>query len=90
MKKVDTHNMKMVGLKKASQFTDTDYSHGRYVQFAYDPSDGEIITKFHTQNSWSEFHDKNIIPAGGTTRKLTMQEIADKIFQAVQEYNSWN
>lgn len=28
MKKVDTHNMKMVGLKKASQFTDTDYSHG--------------------------------------------------------------
>ena len=35
-------------------------------------------------NSWTEYHDGNVIKICNTSRHMTMQEISDAIYEAVR------
>lgn len=78
----DMHGRKIKGLKAASGET-KDYGHdGRYVEIFYDRTEGKVWGVFQCslgQNSWTDYHDSNIIKICNTARHMTMQEIADLI-----------
>lgn len=87
MAKVNKHGMKINGLKAASGYTE-NYSHysGSYVELFYDKSSGDVWGKFqHSlgQNSWTDYHDPDVIKVCTTSRHMTMQQIADAIFDRV-------
>ena len=88
--KVNTHGLKMTGLRKAAGETKglTDYYSGHYVQVNYDKATGEVFTNYHYslgQNSWSEYHDPDVIVCGNVSSPMTMQRIADMIRRNVDE-----
>lgn len=78
-----TNTLKMTGLKKASGETkDLTGAHGEYLQISYDTGTGQILTDYHVslgQNSWSQYHDRNIITVCNATRPMKMEEIAQAI-----------
>lgn len=87
---VNTYGITMKGLKKASGETKdlSGYYTGAYVELFYDRSTGEIWTVYQFslgQNSWTEYHDKNIIKTGNISIPKTMQQIADMIYEATEE-----
>lgn len=90
--KVNTHGLKMVGLKEAASETKYlancgGYLGGHYVQISYDRVTGEILTNYHCslgQNEWSAYHDKDIITIGNVSEPVTMQTIADMIADAIE------
>ncbi len=86
MKKVNTHGIKMVGLKAASGNTCNWAGH---TQISYDMSDGQILTDDIVENnSWVQYHSPDIITVTpGTNRHMTMQEIADLVAEAVSFEN---
>lgn len=82
--KTNTYGLKMTGLRKAAGETKglTGQYSGHYVQISYDRSTGEVVTNYHYslgQNSWSQYHDSNIITVCNVSQPKTMQEIADLI-----------
>lgn len=86
MAKINTHGLKMVGLKKASGDT-RDYYDSRYIQISYDRNDGEILTNLHSDwgRTWgTHYHDPAVITICTTSRHMTMQAIADAIAEAVE------
>ena len=91
MAKVNTHGLKMVGLKKASGNTeDYGYYSPSYEEVFYDMKTGEVWTVFqHSlgQNWWTQYDDKNIIKICNTSHHMTMQEIADRIYDAVTKHH---
>ncbi len=93
MAKLALHELNIKGLKKASGETqDYGYYDGRYVEIFYDLSTGEVWTKFQCslgQNSWTEYHDANIIKVCNATRHMTMQELADAIYEKVQLHQEY-
>lgn len=89
MSKVNTHGLKMHGLRNAcSESKDlTGYYSGRYVQISYDTRSGEILTDYHVslgQNSWTQYHDASIIRVCNLSDPATMQQIADMVYSAMQ------
>lgn len=89
--KIDTHGLKMVGLRKASGYTENyPAGSGQYVQISYDMETGEILTSYHVsigQNSWMGYNDVNVILVCFTRHHLSMQMIADLIASKVS-YNT--
>lgn len=82
---LNKHGYKMVGLKKAVSEMPGENYNGLYLQVSYDKSDGTILTDLHCslgQNSWSEYHDSDIITIGNYETG-TMQELADAIADTV-------
>lgn len=80
---INKYGIKMNGLKKASGYTENygPYS-GSYVELFYDKSNGDVWGVFHHsmgQNSWTEYHDPDVLKVCTTSRHMTMQEIADCI-----------
>lgn len=89
MSKIDKHGLKIVGLRKASGNTE-NYSirSGNYDEIFYDRSTGEVWTIFQScygHNTWTVYHDRDIIKICETEQHLTMQEIADIIYKKLQE-----
>ena len=90
MGKVDTHGLKMIGLRSAcseTKYLPGDYS-GHYVQISYDISSGEILTNYHVslgENSWTQYNDQSVSTVCNVSRPKTMQEIADLVSSAVQD-----
>lgn len=88
MKKLNTHGLKMVGLKKASGNTcNYGYYSGKYDEIFYDRSSGEVWTVYQYslgQNSWTEHHDPDIIKICNASDHMTMQEIADAIAETIE------
>lgn len=81
MAKVNKHGMKMIGLKKASGSTeDYGWYDGRFHEIFYDKKTGEVWTVFQYSDSWTVYHDENVVKIGNTTKHLTMQRIADLIY----------
>lgn len=85
---INKHGLKMIGIKAAAAETNglNPYDHG-YVQISYDTETGDILTNYHYsigQNSWTQYDDSNIITVCYTHSKMTMQEIADAIANAMQ------
>lgn len=90
--KTNTHGLKMIGLRKACGETQ-DYGtySPSYDQIFYDRATGEIWTVYHYSlgmNSWTEYHDNDVIHICNAQHHMTMQEIADMIAQRVQELDS--
>lgn len=88
--KIDKHNLPMHGLRKASGETKdlAGYYSGHYVQISYDIQTGDVITDYHYslgQNSWTKYHDANIITICNASEPMTMQEIADAIANKIKE-----
>ncbi len=84
---INKYGLKMIGLKKASGSTsDTGYYSGMYNEIFYDKSTGETWTVFQVslgQNSWTEYNDPDIIKICNASEHMTMQDIADKIYECV-------
>ena len=86
--KIDTHGMKMRGLKAAAGPTKdlTGYYSGLYDELFYDRATGEMWTIRQTslgQKTWTEYHDGNVIKIGNLDKRMSMQEIADMIAERV-------
>lgn len=86
---IDTHGLKMTGLKKASGATCNygNYS-DQYDEIFYDRATGEIWTVYQVSigmNTWTEYHDADVIKICNAQHHMTMQQIADAIYQRVQE-----
>lgn len=87
MAKVDTHGLKMVGLKKASGETFGSYSHlpnCAYTEIFYNIETGDVWANYQPSgNSWTQYDDRNIICVCNCYQKLHMQEIADLIYERI-------
>lgn len=88
MKKINTHNLTMIGLRKAASDTRnlTGSHNNDYVQISYDTSDGEVLTNYHCSlghNSWTQYHGRAIIAVCNADGPMTIQQIADAIADAV-------
>lgn len=86
---INKYGIKMNGLKNASGYTENyvPYS-GNYVELFYDKSNGDVWGVFqHSlgQNSWTVYHDPDVVKVCTTSRHMTMQEIADSIRNRLQE-----
>lgn len=87
MTKVNTHGMKMHGLKAAARETRDLYPYsGHYVQISYDTETGDVWAYWHVDiNSWIHYDNPAIFTAVRATRHMTMQQIADAIAEAVAD-----
>lgn len=86
MAKINTHGIKMIGLRKAAHTTKglTPYGDVR-TQISYDRDTGDIYTTEHTGDSWSQYCDPAVITVCFTRQHLTQQQIADRIAEALTE-----
>lgn len=94
LKKIDTHGLKITGLKKASGETENygEYS-GKYNEIFYNTNTGEVWTEFQYslgRNSWTVYDNPAIIKIGETSYHMTMQQIADAVYEAVCTKNLEN
>lgn len=89
MAKVDTHGIKIKGLKKASGNTENyGYYSGKYDEVFYDRKTGEVwtVSRYSLgQNTWTVYDDPNVIKVCNASNHMTMQEIADMIYQRLCE-----
>lgn len=89
MAKINTYGITIKGLKKASGETCNYGAYSaQYDEIFYDRTTGEVWTKYQVslgQNSWTEYHDKDIMWICNTQRHMTMQEIADAIRDKLRE-----
>lgn len=94
LKKIDTHGLKITGLKKASGETENHGAYsGKYNEIFYNTNTGEVWTEFQYSlgsNSWTVYDDPAIIRIGETSSHLTMQQIADAVHEAVCTKNLEN
>lgn len=81
---LNTHNIKMRGLRKASGQTINWKANGWHTQVSYDTETGDIYTNDHCGESWSEYPSE-VITVCHTTRHMTMQQIADAIARAMAQ-----
>lgn len=84
---INTHGLKMVGLKKASGSTENyGYYSPAYNELFYDKSDGKVWTVYQYSighNWYTVYHDDNIIKICNTSSHMTMQQIADAIYNTI-------
>ena len=81
---LNKYGLKMSGIKKASAATvNWSARSGGHTQISYDRATGEILTNDHIGQSWTEYHDPDVITVCYTNRHMTMQEIADAIRDAM-------
>lgn len=84
--------LKIKGLKKIageSKNLEGPYS-DQYLQLNYDQETGEAWTDLHAsfgQNSWTEYHDTNIINCGNISQPMTMKEIKEMIINKLEFIN---
>ena len=93
--KLNKYGLKITGLKKlAGELQATlpkhnDWYSGKYFQINLNTETGEVWGDFFYslgKNSWSEYHDENIIVIGRTYKPLTMQGIIDKIAYELKDW----
>lgn len=87
--KINTHGLKMGGLKAAAGDTKNlgVYYSSEYVELFYGRSNGEVWTRYQCslgQNTWTQYHDKDVVKICNLSSKTTMQEIADKIAEKLE------
>ncbi len=85
MEKVNTHGIKMIGLRAACSESKilTGYYGGSHLQISYDTKTGKILTGYHVGNSYTVYDDPAVIWVCNLSDPSTMQEISDKIHAAV-------
>ena len=87
MRTINTYGLKIKGLKKVSGNTlNYGYYSGFYNEVFYDRATGEVWTVFQYslgQNTWTKYHDPNVIKICNASNHMTMQEIADCIYDRI-------
>lgn len=88
MKNIDTHGLKMTGLRKICSDTKGlgGYYSGEYVEIFYDLSTGKVWGEYQYslgQNSWTRYDDASVIKCGNMSRPATMQEVSDMVWEKV-------
>lgn len=77
------HGLKLNGLKKTSGLTkDYGYYSPSYVEIFYDRGNGDVWGVYQYSlghNSWTVYHDDNVLFICNTSDHMTMQEIVDAI-----------
>ena len=93
MASINTHGLTITDLKKASAETKNYGCYSdKYNEVFYDIGNGEVWTKFQVSlghNNWTEYHDPNVIKICNTSRHMSMQEIADAIYERVCEVKAY-
>lgn len=86
------HGLKLNGLKKTSGLTkDYGYYSPSYVEIFYDLGNGDVWGVYQYslgQNSWTEYHDSNVLFICNASDHMTMQEIIDAIVEKLNK-PSW-
>ena len=86
---INKHGYTIKNLRKVSAKT-IDNSRG-YSQISYDTVTGELLEEWHVGNpltSWTIYHNPTIINIANTNRHMTMQQLADAVHQAMEEYQA--
>ena len=85
---LNKHGLKMIGIKKAAGATaDWDYT-GFCNVIYYHRKDGDVICRHLGQNSWIEWHDKDMICVARRSDRMSMQQIADSIEYTLKEIDA--
>lgn len=86
---INTHGLKMIGLKKASGSTANYGAYSpAYDEIFYDTKTGEVWTVYQCSighNSWTVYDDPNVIKICNASCHMTMQEIADAIAEQLAD-----
>lgn len=88
--------LKIIGLRKAcneSRAWCHSYYSAEYLQLSYDMRTGHCWTKLHVSlghNSWTVYHDKDVVNCGNITRPMTMREIREMIEDAVNRRREYD
>ena len=87
--KTNTYGLTMKGLRDACSATqDYGYYGPGMIEIIYNRETGEIRTKYFVdKNSWTAVEDPECTVAH-TYEHMTMQQIADAIYQRVQELSA--
>lgn len=87
MPKINTHGLKMVGLKTTAGSTGTYATcSGLYDEIFYNRKTGEVWNVSQCSLGYfkeTKYADQDIIKICNSTDRMTMQEIADEIFRKV-------
>lgn len=87
MKSINTHGLTIKGLKAACGKTvNWAPRSGGYTEVFFDRSTGEIWTVDQVSlgmNSWTQYDDPDIIKICNATTHMTMQQLADLVYEAV-------
>lgn len=84
---LNKHGLKMIGLKKTAGAT-AEWGHTGFENcLYYHRKDGDVICRHLDQNSWVEWHDKEIICVARRPDRMSMQQIADSIAWTLQQIN---
>ena len=88
MKSINTHGLTIKGLKAACGRTaNWAPGSGGYTEVFFDRATGEIWTVDQVSlgmNTWTQYDDPDIIKVCNTTTHMTMQQMADMVYQAVE------
>lgn len=89
MKNINTHGRNIVldDLIQASKDTTDLAPLSGYYGLFYDRSTGEVWAKYHSsspEESWTVYHDDDIISLGAITRHVSVQHLADMIDRAIE------
>lgn len=88
--KLNTHGLKMRGIKDVSGWTKglRGYYTGEYIEIFYDVNDGEVFKIYQYslgQSTWTKFDDTGVIKITNASSPMTMQEIADLVYAVLEE-----
>lgn len=84
-KQIEKHGLKITGLRKVSGATCNWDNRGLHEEIAYDTATGECWSRTMIGNNWTVYDDPDVIVVCNATRHMTMQQIADRIAEAVAE-----
>jgi hypothetical protein len=86
MANINTHGIKINGLRKAAHETKGLSPYGDVrTQISYDRDTGDIYTNDHIGDDWSRYYDPAVITVCFAKRHMTQQQIADRIADALAE-----
>lgn len=87
-KRVNTHGLTIKGLKETSGATCKCVGDS-YFQIVYNLTEKRVSACYNwTSNEWQEFKS-DILVVCSTTEHMTMQEIADRVKSALDDYETY-
>ena len=90
MAKINTHGLKMIGLRNACAETRKIHNTGLVLEISYDLNAGKIITKEYADwNSYTVFDSESIQTVMRTSISPTQQEIADAVDLKINAERIW-
>lgn len=80
---INTYGYDMLGLEEAAEETGDYDCSGFHTEIYYNRRTGQIFAKTLCGSSYTVYDDPDVIPVSNATYKMTEQEIADAILDAI-------